>query len=48
MYSKVLNFMKFRPLKDQFFYKGESTDMTKPKVAFRNFAKMPKQEITWC
>jgi len=45
MYSKVLNFMKFRPLKDQ-FYKGERTYMLKPIVAFHNFAKVPNQEDT--
>ena len=39
--------MKFGPLKDQFFYKCERTDMMKPIAVFRNFAKEPNQAVTW-
>jgi hypothetical protein len=46
-YSQVSNFTKLRPLKLQFFYKGERTNTMKPIVAFGNFTKEPNQAVTW-
>jgi len=46
-FFQVSNFMKFRSLKDYFFYKGERTNIMKHIVAFRNFTKEPNQAVTW-
>jgi hypothetical protein len=39
------NLMKIRPLGAELFHADGQTDMTKLIVAFRNFAKAPKNEI---
>jgi hypothetical protein len=46
--SQVSNFVKFPPLKAQLFHTGERTEIMKPIVAFRNFAKEPNKVVTWC
>jgi hypothetical protein len=36
----ISNFMKIRPIRAELFHVDGQTDMTKPIVAFRNFAKV--------
>jgi hypothetical protein len=37
--------MKFRPVRAELFHADGWTDMTKLRVAFRNFAKAPKSNV---
>ena len=39
------NFMKIRPVGAELFHADRQTDMTKLIVAFRNFAKAPKNSL---
>jgi hypothetical protein len=37
--------MKIRPVAAELFHEGGQTDMTKLKVAFRNYTNAPKNEM---
>jgi len=37
------NFMKIRPVGAELFHADRQTDITKPTVAFSNYAKAPKK-----
>jgi len=39
--------MKIRPVGAELFHADGQTDMTKPVVAFRNFANTPKKPTQW-
>jgi hypothetical protein len=43
---QISNFMKIRPVEAELFHADGRTDMTKPIVAFRNYANAPKSEIS--
>ena len=49
--SQISNFMKIRPVRSELFNAGgrtdRQTDTTKLKVAFRNFANVPKKNYTF-
>ena len=40
--TQILNFMKYRPVAAELFHADRRTDMMKLTVAFRSFAKAPK------
>ena len=51
IFEKNLSSVKFREIPSteaQLFHTGERTEIMKPIVAFRNFAKEPNKVVTWC
>jgi hypothetical protein len=43
--TQISNFMKIRPVGAELFHADRRTGMTKLIVAFRNFAKVPKNNF---
>jgi hypothetical protein len=46
--TQISNFMKIRPMGGESFHSDRRTDMTKLRVAFRNFANAPKSKCYNC
>jgi hypothetical protein len=42
-FREIQNFIEISPLGAELFHAEGRTDMTNPRVAFRGFAKAPKQ-----